>query len=214
MTSLAGILDGIARGDFPPNDLGMTHVPQPSTRDAAILSTTGHVIVAADVEPGWLSGRYPHGQPGEAFNPPFLGAIEAATGRRVNNIDIMLIAAPRSGPPALSLSAVHDHTHARVRRAARYRDDVAVFTCEGGVLAIGRGLAGRWEVGLEVDPAYRGKGLGRAMAEAAAHFSVDGAPMWAQVAPGNAASLRAFLAAGYLPVGQEALLVTHRGEPT
>ena len=27
--------------------------------------------------------------------------------------------------------------------------------------------------------------------------------MWAQVAPGNAASLRAFLAAGFVPVGSE-----------
>jgi GNAT superfamily N-acetyltransferase len=212
MTSLAGILDGIARGEFPPNDMGMTHVPQPSARDAAVLATTGHVIVAADIGAQWLAERYPHGQPGEAFNPPFLGALGTATGRRVNNIDIMLIAAPRPGPPALLLSAVHDHSHPRVRRASRYRNDVTVFTCQGGVLAIGRGLAGRWEVGLEVDPAYRGKGLGRAMAAAAAHLSPDGAPMWAQVAPGNAASLRAFLAAGYLPVGQEALLVTHRGE--
>ena len=50
------------------------------------------------------------------------------------------------------------------------------------------------------------------MAEAAAHLAPDGAPMWAQIAPGNAASLRAFLAAGYRPVGQEALLVAHRGE--
>jgi GNAT superfamily N-acetyltransferase len=212
MTSLGGILHDIARGDFPPNNMGMTQVPQPSVRDAAVVSTTGHVIVAADVDPRWLAETYPHGQPGEAFNPPFLGALETATGRRVNNIDVMLIAAARPGPPGLALAAVQDHTHSRVRRASRYRADVMVFTCEGGVLAIGRGLAGRWEVGLEVDPAYRGKGLGRAMAEAATHLTPDGAPMWAQVAPGNAASLRAFLASGYRPVGQEALLVTHRGE--
>jgi hypothetical protein len=31
--------------------------------------------------------------------------------------------------------------------------------------------------------------------------------VWAQVSPGNAASVRAFLAAGYRPVGAEALLV-------
>jgi GNAT superfamily N-acetyltransferase len=212
VTTLAGILDGIARGEFPPNDMGLTHLPQPSVLGAAVLATTGHVIVAADIDPRWLAENYPHGQPGEAFNPPFLGALETVTRRRVNDIDIVLIATARPGPPGLSLAAVHDHTHPRVRRAARYRHDVAVFTCEGGVLAIGRGLAGRWEVGLEVDPAYRGKGLGRAMAEAAAHLIPDGTPMWAQIAPGNAASLRAFLAAGYRPVGQEALLVTHRGE--
>jgi hypothetical protein len=34
---------------------------------------------------------------------------------------------------------------------------------------------------------------------------LDGAPLWAQVAPANTASLRAFLAAGYRPVGAEVL---------
>jgi hypothetical protein len=35
----------------------------------------------------------------------------------------------------------------------------------------------------------------------------DGALLWAQVAPGNAASVRAILAARFAPVGAEALLV-------
>lgn len=34
-----------------------------------------------------------------------------------------------------------------------------------------------------------------------------GEPVWAQVSAGNARSLRAFQAAGYLPVGSEALFV-------
>jgi len=205
--SLREILDGIAHGDFSPADMGVTHVPQPSPREAAVVSTTGHVIVAADVPSQWVHSRLPPGAPGDAFNPPFLGALEAATGRRVNNIDLMALAPPRSGPPALALTAIHDQTHPRVRRALRYRDDVTVWSCDGGVLVIGRGLAGRYEIGLEVDPAYRGTGLGRAMAEAAAHLVPDGHPLWAQIAVGNSASLRAFLAAGYVPVGQEALLV-------
>jgi hypothetical protein len=33
----------------------------------------------------------------------------------------------------------------------------------------------------------------------------DGAPLWAQVAPANVASLLAFLGAGYRPVGAEIL---------
>jgi RimJ/RimL family protein N-acetyltransferase len=71
---------------------------------------------------------------------------------------------------------------------------------------LGRGVAGRWEVGVEVEPGYRGKGLGRELAVAARHLVPGGAPLWAQIAPGNAASVRAFLAAGYRPVGAEALL--------
>jgi len=203
------LLDDIARGDFPPTDMGVTHVAQPSPRDAAVIATTAHVIVAADVPPEWLAEHLPPGDPGAAFNPPFLGALEEKTERRVNNIDMLFVSPPRSGSPALALSAVHDREHPRVRRAGRYRDDITVYTCDGGVLVIGRGLAGRWEVGLEVAPAYRGKGLGRAMATAAAHLVPDGAPLWAQIGVGNVASIRAFLAAGFVPVAEEALLVRH-----
>jgi RimJ/RimL family protein N-acetyltransferase len=67
------------------------------------------------------------------------------------------------------------------------------------------GVAGRWEVSVEVDPGYRGKGLGRDLVAAARHLVPDGTPVWAQIAPGNAASVRAFLAAGYRPVGAEVL---------
>jgi hypothetical protein len=158
VTSLAALLEGIERGEFPPADMGATLVAQPSPRDAAVLSTTGHVIIAAEVTPGWLATTLPPAAPGEAFNPPFLGALTTLLGRRVNNIDALAISPPRSGPPALDLTEVQDQTHPRVRRARRYRDDVRVWSCPGGVLAIGRGLAGRWEVGLEVDPAYRGRG--------------------------------------------------------
>jgi RimJ/RimL family protein N-acetyltransferase len=137
----------------------------------------------------------------------------------------------------VSLALVEDQDHPRVRRAQRYRDDVRVWTCAGGVVTIGRGLAGRWELGFEVDPAARGRGLGRALAISARHLVNELAaaangddrpepahraapgdaaalapvrPLWAQVAVGNAASLRAVLAAGYRPVGQEAMLVPER----
>ncbi len=41
---------------------------------------------------------------------------------------------------------------------------------------------------------------------AARHLIPAGEAVWAQVAPANAASVRAFLAAGYQPVGAEAHL--------
>jgi GNAT superfamily N-acetyltransferase len=97
--------------------------------------------------------------------------------------------------------------HPRLARARRYRDDVRAWQAAGGMLLLGRGVAGRWEVAVEVDPQWRGRGLGRALAAAARHLIPPGAYLWAQIAPGNAASVRAFLAAGYAPVGAEALLV-------
>jgi RimJ/RimL family protein N-acetyltransferase len=83
-----------------------------------------------------------------------------------------------------------------------------VWVTDGGVLTLGRGLCGRWEVGLEVAPDHRGRSLGRALASAGRHLTPDGRLVGAQIAPGNAASVRAFLAAGYRPVGTEALLVS------
>jgi RimJ/RimL family protein N-acetyltransferase len=192
---------------FPPADGGLTLLPQPSARDAAVLSFTGHVFVVADVAPQWLAGRLRPGELSEAFTPPFLGALAEHLDRRVNAIDLLALA---PDPPPLSdlrLTPVTDVDHPRVRRARRYRTQVRVFATPGGILALGRGLAGRWEVGLEVDEARRGQGLGRTLALAAAGLVPEGRRLWAQIAPGNAASLRAFLAAGYRPVGQEALLV-------
>jgi L-amino acid N-acyltransferase YncA len=94
----------------------------------------------------------------------------------------------------------------RLARALRYRDDVRAWEVPGAIVVLGRGVAGRWEVSVEVELEHRGQGLGRELALAARHLVPGGAPLWAQIAPGNAASVRAFLAAGYKPVGAEALL--------
>jgi L-amino acid N-acyltransferase YncA len=72
---------------------------------------------------------------------------------------------------------------------------------------VGRGLAGRLEVSIEVDPARRGRGIGEALAAGARSLAPDGEPIFAQVAPGNVASLRAFLAAGYRPICSEVLFL-------
>jgi GNAT superfamily N-acetyltransferase len=176
------------------------------------VSFTAHIVVAADVDQDWLGRQLGPWQLSEAFLPPFLGALSTRLGCRVNAIDMVTLAPPAAGTPALALQQ-EDQDHPRVRRARRYRDGVAVWVTDGGLLTVGRGLSGRWEVGLEVAATHRGRGLGRALASAARHLTPDGRPVWAQIAPGNAASVRAFLAAGYRPVGMEALLVSHAHGP-
>jgi len=96
--------------------------------------------------------------------------------------------------------------HPRVIRALAHRAGVRVWTTPDGtgLLVLGRGVCGRWEAALEVAPAARGRGLGTALA-AAAPALVPDAALWAQVAPANTASLRAFLAAGWRPVAAEVL---------
>jgi GNAT superfamily N-acetyltransferase len=208
---LAALLAQVAAGRPPPPDGRITVLRPPDDRSHGVLAFTGHHIVVADVGPDWVRAELPDGDLSAPLNPPFLGALERATGRRVNNIDAVLVADGLPGPPPVALTVAADPAHRRVARAHRYRADVMAWTCDGGLVLLGRGVAGRWEVAVEVDEAARGRGLGRALFTAARHLVGSlvrpGEPVWAQVAPGNAASLRALLDAGYRPTGAEALLV-------
>jgi GNAT superfamily N-acetyltransferase len=116
----------------------------------------------------------------------------------------VLVAAPALESTGLRLRPA-EPDHPRVHRALRYRSDVRIWaTADGaGLLTVGRGVAGRLEVSLEVEPTAQRQGLGTALAAAAPALVSE--PLWAQVAPANVASLRAFLAAGYRPVGAEVL---------
>ena len=206
-STLADLLDRIGRGRWLPSDGGVQVVPPPSPRSHAVLGFTAHHVIVTDVEEAWIRAQLEPGDLSAPLNPPFLTALGARTGRRTNNIDLVAVAPWLPGPPELPLTETAVTDHPRVARALRYRDDVRVWTTGGGVLILSRGLAGRLELALEVDEPARGRGLGRALVVAARHLIPHGAVLWAQVAPGNAASVRAILAAGFVPVGAEALLV-------
>ncbi|MDR2986207.1 MAG: GNAT family N-acetyltransferase [Nocardiopsaceae bacterium] len=205
---LLAILRDAAKGTFPPADGGVTVLPQPTTRDAGVWGFTAHAVVFADVSEDWVRCRLPAGDLGAPLGPPFLQALSAATDRRPGSIDMLCFGEPLAGPPAIDLTRETDLTHPRVARALSYRDDVQAWrTADGsGVVLLGRGVADRRETAIEVDENRRSRGLGRALATAARHLAEPGEPLWAQVAPANAASMRAFLAAGFTPVGAEILL--------
>jgi GNAT superfamily N-acetyltransferase len=233
MTSTAALhhlLADVARGVFPPADGAVTYLPQPSERDAGVIAFTGHSVVFADVGHDGLHALLPPGDPGAPLGLLFLNALSARTGRTLNGIDMLTVAAPwpphRPSQPErgerenqgesdacdglaqlTELTRAADRTHPRILRALRHRDQVRAWAVPGGTVLIGRGVAGRWETAVEVDPAARGRGLGRRLARAARRLAPAGEPLWAQIAPGNAASVRAFLSAGFTPVGAEALLV-------
>lgn len=104
--------------------------------------------------------------------------------------------------------------HPRLARAQRHRRGVRAFADEVGVVALGRGLVDRLEISVERHdggPAgRRPPGRGRRLVEHALDVAAaesDERWCWAQVAPGNARSLRAFIAAGFVPVGSEQLLL-------
>lgn len=205
--SLREILGAAARGVFPPADGRTTVVPQPSPRHAGVLSFTAHSVVFTDEDPGWVHDTLRDVDCDAltaTMNPRFLAAFAERTGRWTETVDAMLVGAPLPGEPPLALKEVEDAGHPRIVYARGRRDDVRAWVAEGGVLVMGRGIAGRLEVSVEVDENVRHRGLGRLLVTAARHLVTE--PLWAQVAPGNARSVRAFQAAGYRQVGAELLL--------
>jgi len=207
ISSLAALLADVAAGRPPAPDGRVTVLPPPSPRDSGVLAFTAHHVVFADVTAGWVEASLPGGDHLAApLSARFLTALENQLHRRSGVIDLLTVAPAQSGPPPLDLGRAISRDHPRVRRAHDYRDDVTVWEGAGATVAIGRGVAGRYEVSVEVDPVARNRGIGRRALLSARHLVPAGQPLWAQIAPGNVASVRAFLAAGFTPVGAEVLL--------
>jgi GNAT superfamily N-acetyltransferase len=207
---LAELLADAAEGRFPPPDGSIELLPAPSGRSDAVVAFTAHNVIAcglpADEVQSLLPGEDPYGDPLRAV---FLHRLGERLGAAPGMLDAVLAVAASARPAAGDIAPrpVDEREHLRVARARRYRDDVHVYAVDGGVLTIGRGLAGRVEVSVEVEPHGRGRGVGRHLAEAALRLAPAGEAVFAQVSPGNAASLRSFLAAGYRPIGSEVLFL-------
>jgi L-amino acid N-acyltransferase YncA len=78
-----------------------------------------------------------------------------------------------------------------------------------GLVTIGRGLVDRLEVSVEVIGS-QARGAGRHLIRESLGLIPRDDVVFAQVAPGNAASLRAFLSCGFTPIGAETLVVPGR----
>lgn len=210
---LAARLADVAGGQFPQPDGSVAILAQPSDRDAGVISFTGCAVVFADADPAWIAAQLPRGDFSAPLSASFLTGLAQRLGRRAHSVDMLTCAPAAPGPPApeielteLTANAAGKSPHPRVARALRHRDDVRAWQSAGGVLIIGRGVASRWETAIEVDLDHRGRGLGTRLAAVARNLVPPEATLWAQIAPANAASVRAFLAAGFRPVGAEALL--------
>jgi GNAT superfamily N-acetyltransferase len=205
---LLTLLQDAARGAPPPADGAVEVWPAPPGPVDAVLAFTAHHVVAAAADPDLVAARLPDGDLSAPVSVAFLGWLGERVGSRPGSLDVVLAAEGLGGPPPLELApAVALDRHERVARSLRYRDDLEVWTVQGGagVLVLGRGLAGRRELAFEVDPARRNAGLGRLLVATARHLTPPGEFLFAQVAPGNAASLRVVEAAGFRPIGAEVL---------
>jgi GNAT superfamily N-acetyltransferase len=206
--ALERILAEAAQGRFPPADGKVTVVDRPGARDEGVVAFTAHSVVFTAQDPDWVRAELAatdSDRLAATMNPGFLAALMARTGRRMDTIDLVTVADALPGTPEIALREIEDREHPRVATALKRRDEVRVWAADGGVLVLGRGLAGRWEVAVEVDEEARGRGLGPRLAVAARHL-VPGPVVWSQQSPGNARSVRAFQRAGYRPVASEAVL--------
>ncbi len=205
---VAGVFAHAAQGVFPEPDWSVRVAPLCGPA-AAVVAFTGCFVVTAPVDLRWWEHALAEAGSIDPLHPRVLLALADHLGTTVGENDAVLVAPPSPtlspAPPVRLLP--FDDGHPRVELARRLRDDVRAWTTvEGdGLLVLGRGLGGRWEMSMDVVPHSRARGLGRALASAARSNVPRGEPVFAQVTPGNAASLRALLAAGYRPIGQEVL---------
>jgi hypothetical protein len=206
---LSRLLRDAASGEPPPADLEIETIRRVTGAVVAVVAFTGHVVVAADVGPGWVAGRCPPGDLVGPFRPQFLAELAERCSCTEFSPTVTLALPPGADPGREVVVVPADHRRSeRVIRSRRVRTDVHVYESEDGrgLLLLGRGLAGRWEAGFEVEPEFRGHGLGRGLAAAARRLVPEGEPLFMQVVPGNIVSLRTVLGAGFQPVTSEALM--------
>jgi hypothetical protein len=207
----AVLLDAIA-GRFPTPDGGVTVVgPDETTGLEAVVAFTAHAVVATALSldevvrlgaDGFAGGHAPDTLRGLAGPGGWIGVLDAT---------LFAVGVGSDGAPALlAATADHDGSH-RVEYARETRVDVCVLGDERGFVTLGRGLAGRIELGFEIhDEARRGHGVGRDLLRDALTAVPEGVPVFAACSPGNARSLRCLLAAGFRLIGAEVLIRPER----
>jgi hypothetical protein len=211
---LAVLLDHVAHGRYPAADGNVEIVTPPPGRAQAVVAFTAHSVVATSLDEATLRPLLPAGDLGAAVHADTLTFIGQQLGAAPGSLDVVLVAMGSDEDVRLQLRPDESlHGHPRVARARRYRSNVSVWSDERQRVAVilGQGLAGRWEISLDIDASYRGQAVASAAVAAARRLLPSDVPMWAQVAAGNAASLRAFLSAGFTPVGAEVLFLPGAG---
>ena len=168
----------------------------------AVVEFTGHSVVLTDRAPDEVIARGADGF-GGASQPDLLRWLVGPDGW-IGSHDAVLVTRGVGGGRLPERSDLDNHP--RVVRSRAHRRDVSVHGDDTGLVTIGRGLVDRLEVSVEVFPSAAG-GAGRRLIGAGLGLIPAGAVVFAQVAPGNAASLRAFLSCGFTPIGAETLLL-------
>ncbi|RNI22790.1 N-acetyltransferase [Flexivirga caeni] len=200
---LAQILRAAAAGDPPPADGGWRRLSPWNASVFGIVTFTGHAVLCVpdDVTDIELAGLHPDGFGGAA--DPRVVTVLAGTDGWIDSLDVLLAARGLGGRPELLVPRPDLTTWPRARRAVGLRSAVETYGVadrDDVLVTIGNGIAGLLELSFEVDLPARGAGLGRRLIADARRLVATDEILLAAVAPGNVASLRATLAAGFTPV--------------
>jgi hypothetical protein len=193
---------------FPASDGLVDVVAAPRPCLAAVVAFTAHSFVATDLPENEVRAHLPREDLlGAPMSPTFLAWLAHKLGATPGVLDVVLVHLGTTNPSVELVPHLDARDHARVVRALAQRRDVRVYAePEGrGLVILGRGLANRWELSIELAPAAQNHGLGRAMITAGRALLPADEAVFAEVSPGNARSLRAFLSAGFQPIGSEIL---------
>ena len=212
---VASLIASAADGDFLAPDGGWQRVEPWRAGLEAVIAFTGRAVFAISPAIGddELVALGADGF-GGAHDPRLVTAI-AGPGAWIDSLDALLVARGTGAPdvPARLVTRPDLRSHPRAVLAAELRDDVTVLGRPGdddsSVATVGRGVGGLRELSFEVDPAQRGGAGTPLVRDALTTVSADELVV-AAVAPGNAASLRAVLGAGFTPIGS---LQLFRREP-
>lgn len=178
--------------------------------DDVVLATDAHLVIMCDVPEAEVRRWFRRCDFPAWGHPASLGWLAERTGRELGTSDILFVAEHLDEEGMVLLPAAPDHP--RLAEGLHTRPGVRSWrTADGtGMVAVGRGLAGRWELAYEVEARVRGGGHGRGLARAGRALVPPGEVIWAQTPAGNVASVRALLGAGYVPVAGEVLLRPRR----
>lgn len=204
---LATMITGVAEGRFPPPDGGWQRVPPWRDGLEGVVSFTAHSVlaVAPDIPDSRLAELGADGL-GGADHPRLITAL-AGPGGWIDCLDMLLAGrgTGHAGTPPRLVGRPDLADHPRARFAGRIRDQPRVLgypdEARSALATLSRGLAGLTELSFELEPARRGQRAGPDLVSAALTAVPAGQLTVAAAAPGNAASVRALLAAGFVPLG-------------
>src|SRR4051794_13728562 len=148
------VLEEAARGRSPAPDGGLQVLPAPAGPTQAVLAFTAHHVIAATIDEDVVRSRIDLSDLSAPMSAGFLLFLAGWLGKGPGALDVLLAAVDASGPAPdpLDLWPRADLAdHLRVRRAGRYRPTMTVYadSPEGafrGLVVVGQGFAGRWEM--------------------------------------------------------------------